>query len=240
MDSFIRGAPAPPDTPVSRFLADLKAFVLSFAGGLSMATTAPAWTSAPLAVTHEMATYRFDLYKHYDVFVRVMQEVFREKNQRMVQELDHLPAYAAGQRAWEPGNAATNDYISHALIRELNVLLRDVYGCRCARVIITDAVKGELWGMYSPCKRLVYVRKSLYGRPFADFFGTYVHEQMHCLQHDMMQRFEMRSRQDLSFDECYLIQYWMAEARFPNTPGVYERLGREVHANWVGHAVIAA
>lgn len=246
LDTFVRGGATGPATDWETYFPELLDEIVEEA---TSGKRKPATHRKMSALEQQVSREKFKRRKDFNTFMEILERVYGPRNQKMKQKLEALPIFRGSRNAWSPGDEKANDNIAHILLRQVKALVEDVYGFFTAQVQISARLRGDLDGLYNPKRRMVFIHKGLYQKPFSRFFITYMHEQMHCLQFDLMQRFsDPRERQSMDSDLGYLVQYWQAERldyikcfyllnKNKKMPELYFRLGQEVHAEWIGQSV---
>lgn len=139
---------------------------------------------------------------------------------------------------WQPQQGNDNLLPVHLIFRQLSALLSDAFAFSPAPLGRVDRHR-TLGGYYDHQEQAIFLSTSLFQAHAAAVVNTIVHEQMHRLQHLLIQRLLYAPRK-LAPAERSLATYWHDEGTAQ--PGedfaAYRYNGREYHADQMAKALI--
>jgi len=139
---------------------------------------------------------------------------------------------------WQPQKGNDNLLPMHLIFRQLSALLSDAFAFQPAPLGRVDRHR-TLGGYYDHQEQAIFLSTSLFQSHAAAVVNTIMHEQMHRLQHLLIQRLLYAPRK-LSAAERSLATYWHSEGTAQ--PGedfaAYRYNGREYHADQMAKALI--
>lgn len=132
---------------------------------------------------------------------------------------------------WRPQAGQDNLLPLHLIFRQLSSLLSDAFAFQTAPLGRVDRHR-TLGGYYDHQEQAIFLSSALFQSHAAAVVNTIVHEQMHRLQHLLIQRLLYAPRK-LALAERSLATYWHSEGTAQ--PGedfaAYRYNGREYHAD---------